>query len=199
MKTIAELRCIPTALALGLATAAAAEPATFEIDAEHFSIGFLVEHVGYADTLGQFLEAEGHFVYDESANELKSGEVTIEADSVFTNHERRDEHLRGGDFLDAGDHDSIRFEATDWQPSEDNPERGTLEGELTLLGKTRPVALEVTINKAAEYPFGHGEYTLGISARTTIERSEWGMTYGVDKNLVGDEVELMFELEANRQ
>src|SRR5699024_11457961 len=70
MKTIAELRCIPTALALGLATAAAAEPATFEIDAEHFSIGFLVEHVGYADTLGQFLEAEGHFVYDESANEL---------------------------------------------------------------------------------------------------------------------------------
>lgn len=185
------------ALLAGLTTAAVAEPASYEIDEDHFSIGFLVEHVGYADTLGQFLEAEGRFVYDEAANELHEGEVVIQTDSVFTNHERRDNHLRDDDFLDAASHATIRFKATEWIPDDDSS--GTLEGELTLLGKTRPVALQVTVNKSAPYPFGHEQQTLGISARTTIERSEWGMTYGVEDDLVGDEVELIFEFEAIRQ
>jgi polyisoprenoid-binding protein YceI len=178
---------------------ALAEAAEFEIDPDHFSIGFLVEHVGYADTLGQFLEAEGRFVYDESANELRSGEVVIQADSVFTNHERRDEHLRNDDFLDVGRHETIRFEAAEWRPAGERPRTGTLAGELTLLGKTRPVVLDVTINKSGQYPFGHGKHTLGISARAIIERSEWGMTYAVENGLVGDEVELIFEFEAIRQ
>src|SRR5699024_462195 len=158
MKTIPIIRHGLAALTLGLATAATAEPATFEIDEDHFSVGFMVEHVGYADTLGQFLEAEGSFVYDESANELENGEVIVQANSIFTGHERRDDHVRGDDFLDAGNHETIRFEATDWQPADDDSHHGTLAGELTLLGKTRPVSLDVTINKAAEYPFGHGKY-----------------------------------------
>ncbi|NBB91676.1 MAG: hypothetical protein GVY32_00730 [Gammaproteobacteria bacterium] len=198
MKRNPTINCILATLLIGFASTSRAEPASFEIDEEHFSIGFLVEHIGYADTLGQFLEAEGSFVYDEAANALTEGDVTIQADSVFTNHERRDEHLRNEDFLDVDAHDTIRFEANEWRPSDD-PRRGTLEGELTLLGETRPVSLDVTINKGAEYPFGHGGYTLGISARATIERSEWGMTYGVERDLVGDEVELIFEFEAVRQ
>jgi len=197
MKTIRTLRRALAATLIGLTAQAAAEPATFEIDEDHFSIGFLVEHIGYADTLGQFLEASGSFVYDEQANELQGGEVVVQAESVFTNHEERDEHLRNEDFLDAARFGTIRFVAGQWQPRNDR--HGTLSGELTLLGETRPVSLDVTINKAAEYPFGHGGYTLGMSARTTIERSEWGMSYGVERDLVGDEVELIFEFEAIRQ
>jgi len=197
MKIIPMTRTMFALLVLGVVNTAHAEPAEFEIDESHFSIGFLVEHVGYADTLGQFLDAEGRFVYDESANELHEGEVVIQADSVFTNHERRDEHLRNDDFLDTDKHETIGFEATEWIPDEGNS--GTLAGELTLRGETRPVELDVTLNKSAEYPFGHGKHTLGISARTTIERSEWGMTYAVDNGLVGDEVELIFEFEAIRQ
>lgn len=197
MKIIPTTTLLLAALALGIAAPLHAEPVEFEIDDSHFSIGFLVEHVGYADTLGQFLEAEGRFVYDESANELHEGEVIIQADSVFTNHEKRDEHLRNDDFLDTDKHDSIHFEATAWVPREDHS--GTLKGELTLLGKTRPIELDVTLNKSAEYPFGHRKHTLGISARTTIQRSEWGMTYAVDNGLVGNEVELIFEFEAIRQ
>ncbi len=185
------------ALLAGLTTAAVAEPENYEIDEDHFSIGFMVEHVGYADTLGQFLEAEGRFVYDESANELHEGEVVIKADSVFTNHDKRDEHLRKDDFLDVDSHETIRFEARDWIP--DGDRTGTLKGDLTLLGQTREVELKATLNKAAEYPFGHGKHTLGISARTTIQRSDWGMTYAVDDDLVGDDVELIFEFEAIRQ
>lgn len=183
-------------LALVAATAAA-EPRTYRIDPEHFSIGFMVEHVGYAATLGMFREARGEFVYDEQSRELKSGRVEVEAESVFTNHEDRDDHLRGDDFLQADSHPAIVFEATGFEPKGENG--GTLSGELTLLGKTRPVTLDVTLNKSAKYPFGHGQHTLGVSARTTIRRSEWGMTYAVDDGLVGDEVELIFELEAIRQ
>lgn len=199
MKATTPFRMTLATLMLATTLAAQAGDAKYVIDREHFSIGFMVEHIGYADTLGQFLEAEGSFVYDEAANELREGEVLVQADSVFTNHEQRDEHLRNDDFLEADQHATIRFEATDWQPAADDPGRGTLEGQLTLLGETRPVSLDVTLNKAAEYPFGHGEYTLGVSARTTIRRSEWGMTYGVERNLVGDEVELIFEFEAIRE
>lgn len=197
MKTIPTTRLLFAALAVGIAAPLQAEPAEFEIDESHFSIGFLVEHVGYADTLGQFLEAEGRFVYDEAANELQEGQVVIQADSVFTNHDKRDEHLRNDDFLDADKHRTIRFDATEWVP--DNGNSGTLKGDLTLLDETRPVELDVTLNKSAEYPFGHGKHTLGISARTTINRGQWGMTYAVDNGLVGDEVELIFEFEAIRQ
>lgn len=194
MNTTPAIRTMLAALIVGVSSASFAEPANFEIDKDHFSIAFLVGHVGYANTLGQFLEAEGSFVYDESANELKEGEVIIKADSVFTNHERRDKHLRNDDFLNADRHETIRFEATQWRPT--GNQKGTLVGDLTLLGQTRAVELNVTINKSAKYPFGHGQHTLGISARTTIQRSEWGMTYGVENGLVGDEVELIFEFEA---
>jgi polyisoprenoid-binding protein YceI len=174
-----------------------AEPREFKIDTEHFSIGFAVDHVGYADQLGLFLKAEGHFVYDEDANELHEGEVIVKADSVFTNHERRDDHLRNEDFLHADRYDTIRFVADRWAPEDDRS--GTLHGKLTLLGETRPVELEVTINKTGDYPFGHRAYTMGLSAKTSIRRSEWGMTYAIDDGLVGDEVHLSFELEALAQ
>lgn len=175
---------------------ALAEPHEYTIDPDHFSIGFLVDHVGYARQLGKFLTGEGHFVYDEDANELISGEVTIAADSVFTNHDRRDRHLKSDDFLHARRHGEIHFKATEYRP--DDQDSGTLAGDLTLLGQTHPVELSVTINKTGEYPFGHEKYTIGISARTTIERSQWGMTYGIEDGLVGDEVELIFEIEALR-
>lgn len=197
MNTTPAIRGMLAAVIVGVSSASFAEPENFEIDKEHFSIGFLVEHVGYASTLGQFLEAEGSFVYDESANELNEGEVIIKANSVFTNHQRRDKHLKDDDFLNTDRHETIRFEATQWRPT--GNQTGTLVGDLTLLGQTRAVELNVTINKSAKYPFGHGQHTLGISARTTIERSDWGMTYGVEDGLVGDEVELIFEFEAIRR
>src|SRR5690554_1444188 len=59
-----------------------------------------------------------------------------------------------------------------------------------------PVDVDVTLNKADVYPFGHEEYTLGLSASTIIKRSDWGMTYGMDEGMVGDEVVLRFAFEA---
>ena len=76
---------------------------------------------------------------------------------------------------------------------------GLVHGELEVIGQKRPVTLEITLNKAAVYPFGHKKETLGISARTTFNRSDFSMAYGVDNGLVGDEVILMLEFEALKQ
>lgn len=176
---------------------AQAEPQTYRIDPEHFSIGFLIDHIGYQKQLGMFLEGEGEFVYDEQTQTLSSARVEIPAASLFTNHEERDEHVLSDDFLDAEKYPAIVFEATDFKAESDT--QGSLTGDLTMLGETHPVTLDVTLNKAEKYPFGHKQYTLGLSARTTLSRSEWGMTYGVDNGMVGDEVALIFEFEGIRQ
>jgi len=182
-------------LAVGIAQA---EPADWEIDPEHFSIAFAVDHIGYQQQLGLFLKGSGSFRYDPDTQELSTGRVEIQAGSIFTNHDDRDEHLSSKDFLNVRRNPVIVFEATDLVPGDDAA-RGTLNGKLTLLGETHPVALEVIVNKRAKYPFGHRRETLGISAYTTITRSQWGMDYGVADNLVGDEVSLRFEFEALRQ
>lgn len=169
-----------------------AEPASYSIDDEHFSISFQVMHLGYANVIGMFTEAEGSFEYDSETNNISAGEVTIQAESVFTNHEKRDDHLRKEDFLYVEEYPEIVFTVGDFEPTGDKT--GKLSGNLELRGETKPVTLDVTFNKAAEYPFGHEKYTVGISAETTIKRSEWGITYGL--NMVEDEVKLQFELEA---
>jgi polyisoprenoid-binding protein YceI len=178
---------------------ASAEPADWQIDPAHLSVAFEVEHIGYQHQIGMFREAGGSFRYDPETRELTEGRFQVDAASVFTAHEERDEHVRNDDFLDVEDHPKIVFEATGYTPGEGEGDSGTLAGNLTLLGTTHPVELDVTINKRGKYPFGHGKETLGVSARTTIARSRWGMDYAVSNNLVGDEVALRFEFEAIRQ
>ena len=199
------LRALLAAGALAAAAGAGpawAEPRTYTIDPDHFAIGFQIDHLGYADVIGMFLKGSGSFVYDEATRTLSSGRVVVVADSVFSNHQARDRHVRDSDFLDAGSHPEIVFEATGFETVMENENGGRLDGrlsgKLTLLGQTHPVTLEVSLNKAATYPFGHRKHTLGISARTTLQRSQWGMSYGVKNGMVGDEVLLSFEFEAMR-
>ena len=150
----------------------AAAPATYRIDPEHFSIAFLVEHIGYERLIRQFTQASGEFVYDEQTKQLRSGFVEVRAASVTTHHDRRDAHVRSGDFLDTGKHPLIRFVATEYRSKGDSD--GTLRGDLTMLGQTHAVELEVRLNKAAQYPFGHRKHTLGVSASTTIHAAGGG-------------------------
>ena len=187
------------AIALIAATActpALAEPVRYELDPEHTTVSFLVDHIGYAATLGLFLEFEGGFTYDEDTQELSDVMVVVQAASVETFHEARDDHVRNADFLNVSDYPEITFIADGGTP--ESATQGSVDGTLTLLGESRPLRLDVTLNKAAEYPFGHRRYTLGLSIRGSVMRSEWGMTYAVDNGLVGDEVTLLIETEAMR-
>ena len=178
------------------ALSAQAEPRDDRIDPSHFSIVFNAMHIGYAPTWGLFLKGEGGFTYDEETRELSDLSVTIDAGSVFSNDERRDGHLRSDDFLSAEAHPSITFQMTDAQAKTETT--GTVTGDLTLRGVTKPVTLDVTLNKIGPYPFG-GTYVIGISASTVLKRSDFGMTYAVENGLVGDEIVIRIDLEAIRE
>lgn len=187
---------LATALALLGASPAAAEPARYELDPEHLTIAFLVEHIGYAKTLGTFLGASGSFTFDAATNTLSDVRVVVATTSVATHHEARDRHLRSGDFLAVEKHAEMTFTA---RAAERTGERTfRIAGELTLLGVTRPLTLEATLNKLAPYPIGTRAETVGASARGRLKRSDFGMSYGVAGGLVGDEVEIVIEIEARR-
>lgn len=200
MRTYVSTALIATTAAVTMALtspAALAEPETYIIDDEHFSMAFEVMHIGYAPVMGMFREVEGQFDYDEDAKQLTSGKLTFKSKSVFTNHDKRDEHLRNKDFLNSGKFPDITFAVTAFETTGDNT--GIVTGDLTLLGQTRSVNVDITLNKSAEYPIGHEDYTLGMTAETTIKRSNWGMTYGIENDLVGDDVHIRFGLEAVRE
>lgn len=183
---------------LGFSTRpAAAESRVYQLDPTHLSIAFLVAHVGFAKTLGLFRSAEGSFVFDESIPQVKDIQVVIPTASVFTNNEARDTHLRSADFLAAEQYPAITFTGTSAQPTGEHT--GTVTGDLSIRGVTKPVTLEVVWNKSGDYPFGDHHYAIGLSARTTIKRSDFGMTYALAGGLVADEVEIILEFEAIRQ
>jgi polyisoprenoid-binding protein YceI len=168
------------------------------IDKSHFSIGFLVEHVGYAKTLGMFRDIDGSYIHDVKNKKINDINIVINTDSVFTNDEKRDEHLKSPDFLHVDKYPEMVFKATDIKINNDET---IINGNLTLLGITRPLVLTGRINKIGKYPFGGiiKPYVMGISAKGTIKRSDHAMMYAIKDNLVGDEIELIIEFEARRQ
>jgi len=195
-------RWLLTATLLAACFSAAAAPTRYQIDPEHLSVGFLVDHVGYAKVLGMFLEGEGAYTFDEDTGELSDLQVVINTESVYTNHQKRDQHLRSPDFLNSAEFPRMAFMASSAEPSGER--HYAIAGELELLGTRRPVSLQATWNKSGQYPFGGGllraaPYGMGVSLRGSFRRSEFGMSYGVDNGWVGDEVELIIEFEAHRQ
>lgn len=199
-------RVLPFALSLFAALSAfapaRAEPAKYVIDPEHFSIALSIRHAGYFDLVGLFTEGAGTFVFDEAKPEVTDIRVTIKTASFFSGHKKRDDHVRNTDFLNAKEFPEMVFVGKRSEKTGDRT--GRIHGELTLRGVTRPIILDVTWVKSAEYPMGGGlfggkPYVTGINARATLKRSEFGMTYAVENGLVGDAVTLMLGFEARRQ
>jgi polyisoprenoid-binding protein YceI len=186
------------ALAAGFAVGgrAAAEPARYELDPEHLTIAFMVEHIGYAKVLGQFLTASGGYTFDDATGALSDVRVVVDTNSVATHHDARDQHLRSRDFLDASSKPTLTFTAAGARRTGERT--FSVDGELEWGGTRRPLVLEATWNKTAPYPIGARAEVMGVSLRGSLERSELGMTYGIDNGLVGDEVEILIELEARR-
>jgi polyisoprenoid-binding protein YceI len=181
---------------------ASAEPVEYRIDPEHLSLGFLVDHIGYASVLGFFRNAEGSLEFDEGTGVVTNLRVAVDSASVFTNHDKRDDHLRSADFLNSTEFPEMVFTAERADPLGD--QRYQISGNLELLGQSRPLTLDATLNKVGEYPFGGGllsgkPYVIGVSARGSFERSGYGMNYGVDNGWVGNEINLIIEFEAVRQ
>lgn len=194
VKTIVSLLALLVMLAAGAAPRA--EPSRYEIDPDHLSITFKASHLGLADTRGMFLKGHGSFTFDESVPKVSDIRFTVEAASVFTNHKARDEHLRSPDFLDAEVHPEITFVGKSSRQT--GPQTGTVTGDLTLRGVTRPVTLYVTWIDSRDYPFGTRHHAIGLSVEANLQRSEFGSTYGVENGWVGDDIALKIDFEAKR-
>lgn len=184
------------ALLLGSGALSAA-PARYELDPEHLTIAFLTEHIGYAKVLGSFGKTTGTFTYDESTNTLANVRIVVETTSVTTGHARRDEHLRSDDFLSSAKYPRMIFTAQGARALGNG--RFEVAGQLELRGVVKPLTLSAMLNKSAPYPIGDKAHVMGVSARGSLKRSEFGMTYSVENGWVGDTVELIIELEARRQ
>lgn len=185
------------AFACVLALPARAQPARYEIDPDHLTLAFLVEHTGFAKVLGQFREARGHYSFDEASGQLGEVRIEVETQSVASHHNARDRHLRGSDFLNASRFPRMVFTAPGGQRTGER--RYELAGQLELLGRSQPLTLQAQWNKSGPSPIRKGDYVMGVSARGSFKRSAFGMDYGVANGWVGDEVEILIEFEAIRQ
>lgn len=190
----------PAALAALLACAilpqAQAAPARYQLDPEHISMGFLVDHLGYGKVLGMFRAARGTYTFDEDSVTLSDVRIEVDTRSVFTNHAKRDQHLTSADFLNANEFPRMVFTATSARKTGERSFE--IAGQLELLGRSQPLTLTATWNKSGVSPIDK-TYVMGVSARGSFKRSAYGMNYGVSNGWVGDEVPLIIEFEAKRQ
>jgi polyisoprenoid-binding protein YceI len=167
---------------------------TWDIDATHSTVGFSVRHMMVSKVRGYFREFAGELITAEDP--AQSGvTATIDLASIDTRQDQRDAHIRSADFFDVENHPQMTFRSTavrtdgaDW----------LVEGELSLKGNTRPVTLTLELNGFG--PDAFGGYRAGFSARTEINRNDFGVDIKMPMDgggvVVGDKVTVELEIEA---
>lgn len=173
---------------------AAAEVTHYELENPHTQIIFFVSHLGFSNSQGEFLKYDGSFTLDTENPANSAAEATIHVDSIDMGHDTWEEHLKAEKFFNAAQYPEITYKSTAVEVTGENTAKVT--GDLTMLGQTKPVVLDVTFNKAGVHPFS-GKHVAGLTAKGTIKRDEWGMTYGAPG--IGNEVELRIEVEGIRK
>lgn len=163
---------------------------TFKIDTSHAEIGFAAKHMMVSNTKGKFNAFEGSIEYDVESGMLIAAEGTIEAASIDTNHEKRDEHLKNEDFFHVQKFPTLSFKSTAVKKTGENTFEVT--GVLNVLGIDRTVVLPVTINGPVEV---RGNKVIGVECNTTLNRRSLGIDHA-PAAVIGDEVKISIDLEA---
>ena len=170
------------------------EAGEWAIDPDHTNVEFVARHL-LSRVRGRFTKFEGVIHVDHDPNGSRV-EVSIDAASIDTHQPDRDAHLRSADFLDVDRFPVLRFRSTALRPIDDA--HFELDGELTVRDVTRPVTLDAEFLGWSEDPWGGKR--AGFSARTEIDRDEFGATWNVVLEtgglLVGKKVQIELEVEA---
>jgi len=169
---------------------------TYEIDQTHTVVGFVARHM-LSKVRGQFTGFTGTIDVGDSPENSRV-EVEVKTNSITTHTEKRDQHLMSGDFLETEKHPVLTFKSTAVRLS--GGMSFELDGDLTIKGVTRPVTL------SGEFlgwgPNMQGDPMFAASAKTTIDREDWGMTWNMVVEtggfLVGKKVDIEIEVEAHR-
>ena len=173
--------------------------AKWNIDPDHSVAAFNVLHMMAAHVRGQFNKLSGSAQFDPVDRSSFSLEVTIDATGLYTGIAQRDGHLSSPDFFDLAIYPAISFKSTGFKASSGG---GRLAGDLTIHGVTQPITLDVKFSEPVVSPqdFG-GETTLGITATTTINREEFGMTWNVPMDdggvMIGKDIRIDLDIEAD--
>ncbi len=170
---------------------------TWTVDPIHSSVGFEVKHMMISTVRGHFKQYEGTL---EAAEDYRDSRIrgSVQVASIDTNNADRDEHLRGPDFFDAERWPLITFESTAIVHVVHGTYRVT--GDLTIRDVTREIQVEANVEGAALDPWGNER--VGIAARGTIDRTEFGLTWQQSLVggglLVGEKVALRIDISAVR-
>ena len=166
---------------------------SYAFDKVHTQIMFSVSHLGFSFSTGSFTVFDGGFTFDEAKPESSTVNVTIDTDSITLHDDKWEEHMKSEDFFNVAAFPTMTFKSTLAEKTGDNT--GRLTGDLTLLGVTKPVTLDVIFNKGAVHPYSK-QYVAGFSATGALKRSDFGMVYGLPG--IGDEVNITLEVEGIR-
>jgi polyisoprenoid-binding protein YceI len=173
---------------------------SWKMDKSHSKVGFAIEHMMISQTEGYFKIYDGK-VDSKSETDFTDAKVefTIDAASINTDDEQRDNHLKSPDFFDVANHPKITFVSTSMKPAGKNTWK--LEGNLTMKGVTKKVTLTaVGSGKTMKDPWGNTKYGFKVSGK--LNRKDFGITWNkvldAGGTILGDEVEINCKIELNK-
>ena len=178
-----------------LSLPAVASASTWVVDASHSEVGFSVRHLMVSNTKGKFTKFEGTVELDEKNITKSKVNVSIDAASIDTNDEKRDGHLKSPDFFDVAKHPKLTFASTKVKKAGKGLK---VTGKLTIHGVTKTVVLNVEeLTDTVKDPWGN--VRRGLTARTEIERKDFGLTWNKALEtggvVVGETVKINLEVE----
>ncbi|RDV36589.1 polyisoprenoid-binding protein [Bradymonadaceae bacterium TMQ3] len=169
--------------------------ATWNFDISHSDVAFKVRHMMFAKVTGRFTDWTGTLEFDAENPSAAKTSVVIQAASINTSNEDRDNHLRSGDFFDAEKFPTLAFESTAFKTE---GKKILIEGNLTIRDVTKPVTLEAEFLGKAVDPWGNDR--VGFNASTSINRKDFGLTWNQALEaggvLVGENIEIEITVQA---
>lgn len=170
-----------------------AETEYYTIDRNHTFPHFAIDHMGFSTMYGRFDLTTGKVIIDRENNNGYI-DIKIAAVSITTGHNKRDTHLRSPDFLNVMEFPNIIYQSRNIKFL--SKEKAQVEGDLTMLGVTKSVPLDVHKIRCGKNPMSKQD-TCGFEATASIKRSDFGSNYG--RPNVGDNMKLWFEVEAIKE
>ena len=196
MKILRTLRL--AALMLGIVStltlSAKAQTSDWAIDSAHSGIQFEIRHFGVSNVRGSFSKITGTVKLDDKDVTKSSVQATIPTSTVNTNEDKRDGHLKGGEFFNVEKYPTMTFKSTSIKRVNGKLQ---MSGDLTLVGVTKPVILEVDGPAAPQKGMG-GKMLSGLSASGVIKRSDFGFGSKYGPPMLGDEVKFTIDIEMTK-
>ena len=192
LKKIKVALCLSMGLS-GFVVSSAAMAERYVLDPTHSFIQFSISHLGFSLLQGRFNEMSGEFHYDEKNPNAAKINVSVNTDSIDSNHAERDKHIRDDRFLDVENYPTAKFTSTSFK--ELGGDKAELVGDFTLHGVTKLITVDVRFIGAGTDPWG-GERR-GYVGTTTIKRSDYGISYNLGP--AAESMELQFFIEGIRE